>query len=460
MAIKNSEAIKQLILETYQKRTKGSDRHNEHAQQFLPGGDTRAIAFHAPYPFFATKGEGCCLYDCDNNKYIDFVNNFTALIHGHAHSHVTKAIMTQAEKGTAHGVPTQMQYQLAELLCNRVPSMDSLRYCNSGTEATLYAMRAARAFTGKNGFLKMDGGYNGSHDFVEVNITPDMTAQDLPTPRVEKGVPTSVLNDIFIVPFNDLTAAESILSQNKDQIAAILMEPMLGAGGLILPAPGYLQGMRELADKYGILLIFDEIITLRLHLGGMQAMENVIPDLTTIGKIMGGGLPIGAFGGRKDIMDQFDPRCEDFVVHSGTFSGNAMVMTAGLAAMEIYNQAEIERINILGDRLREGLKHAFKGNGIQGSFTGRGSLVGFTFAATKPQNAKETVMGLFPYRELMQYLHLGMINKGINYISRGAFALSTPMTEKEIDQVTGAFDETLAFLKPLIVEAYPEILIN
>ncbi|MBW2368875.1 MAG: aminotransferase class III-fold pyridoxal phosphate-dependent enzyme, partial [Deltaproteobacteria bacterium] len=246
MPIRNAESTKQQILETYQEKTKGSAEQNKTARRFLPGGDTRAVAYHAPYPFFAASGKGCCLYDCDGNETIDFVNNFTALIHGHAHPHVVEALVAQAGKGTAHGVPTQLQYQLAQIICDRVPSMDSLRYCNSGTEATLFAMRAARAFTGKNGFLRMDGGYNGSHDFVEVNITPDMAAEDLPAPTCEKGVSDSVLNDIYIAPFNDLEKAERILVQNKDHVAAILMEPMLGAGGLVMPAPGYLHGMRAL----------------------------------------------------------------------------------------------------------------------------------------------------------------------------------------------------------------------
>jgi glutamate-1-semialdehyde 2,1-aminomutase len=415
----------------------------------MPGGDTRSIGLFNPYPFFVVEGKGFHLCDADGNQYIDFVNNMTSMIHGHAHPHVMEAIRRQTEKGVTHGLPVESQYQLAELLCQRIPSMESLRFGNTGSEATMFCMRAARAFTGKDGILKMDGGYHGGHDFVQVNPMPDLSGQDLPQPQQTKGVPAGVVKDIFVTPFNDLETTDRILGANLDKIGAIIMEPMLGAGGGVGPIAGYLKGMRELADRYNVLLIFDEIISYRLHEGGLQAMEGIRPDLTALGKIIGGGLPIGAFGGRKDIMDLFDPTKPDAVTHSGTFTGNAVTMAAGCANLEIYTQTEIDRINRLGEYLAAGLNTAMKNAGLKGGTRGVGSLVGIAFTDKPLKSSKDVVLGLFPSFELMHYLHLEMLNRGIYFLDRGMFALSTPMTENEIDYCVNHFGQALQMLKPL-----------
>ena len=230
------------------------------------------------------------------------------------------------------------------------------------------------------------------------------------------------------------------------------MEPMLGAGGGVGPNTGYLKGMRELADRYDVLLIFDEIISYRLHEGGLQAMEDVKPDLTALGKIIGGGLPIGAFGGRTEIMDMFDPTKPDAVTHSGTFTGNAMTMAAGYANLEIYTQSEIDRINNLGEYLAAGLNTAIKKVGLKGKTRGIGSLVGIAFTDKPLNSSKDVVMGLIPSFELIQYLHLEMLNRGIYFLDRGMFTLSTPMTKNEIDNCINNFEEALEMLKPLADE--------
>ncbi len=452
MTSPKADGIKHDILQRYMERTKKSALHNENAKKYMPGGDTRSIGFFNPYPFFVVKGQGFHLYDADGNQYIDFVNNMTSLIHGHAHPHVMEAIRKQTQKGVTHGLPVEEQYQLANLLCERIPSMESLRYGNTGSEATMFCMRAARAFTGKDGILKMDGGYHGGHDFVQVNPMPDLAAEDLPQPQPTKGVPAGVVNDIFVTPFNDLETTDRILSTNKNKIGAIIMEPMLGAGGGVGPNTGYLKGMRELADRYDVLLIFDEIISYRLHEGGLQAMEDVKPDLTALGKIIGGGLPIGAFGGRTEIMDLFDPTKPDAVTHSGTFTGNAMTMAAGYANLEIYTQSEIDRINNLGEYLAAGLNTAIKKVGLKGKTRGIGSLVGIAFTDKPLNSSKDVVLGLIPSFELIQYLHLEMLNRGIYFLDRGMFTLSTPMTKNEIDYCVTNFEEALQMLKPLADE--------
>ena len=452
MGIEQLEEIKQEIWQEYLDRTKASQAHNQTAKESMPGGDTRSIGFFQPYPFFVARGEGCRLIDVDGNAYIDFVNNMTSLVHGHAHPHVMAAICRQTEQGITHGLPVEAQYRLAELLCTRMPSIDSLRFCNTGSEATLFCMRAARAFTGNERIIKMDGGYHGGHDFVQVNPMPDLAAEDLPASQPTKGVPTCVANTIRVVPFNDLDAMERVLEQEKDKAAAIIMEPMLGAGGGVAPREGYLKGIRELADRFGVLLIFDEIISLRVNEGGLQTREGVLPDLTAMGKIIGGGLPIGAFGGRKEIMDMFDPTREDALTHSGTFTGNAVTMAAGLANLEIYDQTEADRINSLGERLAAGINQVFDNLGIIGGTRGIGSMVGIAFTDKPLHTSKDVVLSLFPAIELMQYLHIDMLNQGVFFLNRGMFTVSTPMNEEIIDHTINVFKKSLERLKPMVEE--------
>jgi len=454
MASSEAEKIKQDILKRYQQRTKKSWELRQQAIQVLPGGDTRSVAYYPPYPFFAAEGKGCHIYDCDGNEYIDCVNNMTSLIHGHAHPHVVKAIQAQAEKGTAHAAPTELQYKLASMICDRIPSFEALRFCNSGTEATMFAIRAARVHTGKDIIIKMDGGYHGSHDYVEVNLLPDLTAEDLPSARVEAGVPASILNDVRIAPFNDLDAMERILKANQNRVAAIMVEPVLTQTGGILPKEGYLQGVRQLADKYGALLVFDEIITLRASVGGMQKMVGVMPDLTAIGKIIGGGLPVGAFGGRRDIMDIFDPAKPAAVTHSGTFSGNALTLAAGIATLEILGQDEIDRINNLGKQLRSGLKSALDNAGIKGQAGGFASAAFVSFFEQPYSNAKEAALAVIPTLDFAKDVHLELLNQGLYPITRGlvVFVVSTPMDEKKINQIIQRFEATLESVKPLAAE--------
>ena len=454
MSSEAAEKAKQSILSEYQARTKSSLELRKKAVRFLPGGDTRSVAYYPPYPFYATHGKGCFLYDRDGNEYIDCVNNMTSLIHGHAHPHVVAAICDQAAKGTAHAAPTELQSLHAEKICNRIPSMESLRFCNSGTEATMFAIRAARVFTRKNIIIKIDGGYHGSHDYVEVNLLPDLAAEDLPNASVEPGVPPAILNDVRIAPYNDLDAMRRILLADKGKVAAIVVEPILTQGGGIKPDEGYLAGLRELADAHEALLVFDEVITFRFSIGGLQLVENVRPDLTALGKIIGGGLPVGAFGGRADIMQMFDPSQPEAVTHSGTFSGNALTMAAGIATLDILGQDEIDRINRLGDRLRGNLKKAMDEVGITGQVRSVGSAIFSLFFEEPYRNAKEAVRSVIPSLELAQDFHLALLNQGIYAIAKGmmGFIISTPMDESTVDLIAERFKNALEQIKPLADE--------
>jgi len=446
------------ILERFTQRTVRSKSHVDRAKERLPGGDTRTATHFTPHPAYMERGRGCYLYDVDGNEYLDLLNNYTSLIHGHAHPAIIAATKAQLEKGTVFGSAGEIQYLHAEHLCGRLPSMDQVRYCNSGTEATLFAIRGARAFTGKDAYIKMDGGYHGSHDAVEVNIFPDTNPDGPPTAHLEHGAPASVLNDVLVARFNDLDSVETILKANADRVAAILTEPLMGAGGTIPPQSGYLEGLRNLADKYGVLLIFDEVMTFRLSSGGLQKIEGVKPDITSLAKIIGGGLPVGAFGGRKDIMARFDPAHEETIFQSGTFNGNNITMAAGLTALELYDQKAAGRLNNLGDRLRDGFMGVLKEAGIKGYMSGFGSMLTLHWRDQKPINATETVLGMKSAGDLPGLAHLEMMNHGVYSAPRGMFIPSTPMTEADIDKAVAAFRETLHTLKPYIADTIPDLL--
>ncbi|MCP4629643.1 MAG: aspartate aminotransferase family protein [bacterium] len=447
------------IIERFTERTGRSENHHARAKGCLPGGDTRSATYFTPYPVYMDSGSGCYLRDVDGNEYLDLLNNYTSLIHGHAHPAIIAATRAQLEKGTVFGAASEIQYRHAEHMCNRVPSLDRIRYCNSGTEATLFAIRAARAFTGKDAFIKIDGGYHGSHDAVEVNVFPDPDPEGPPSLVMGPGVPTSVRQDVLVVPFNDLDAIEKVLKDHIDKVAAILVEPFLGAGGAIPPQPGYLKGLRTLADKYEVVLIFDEVISFRLSTGGLQEIEGVKPDLTTLAKIIGGGLAIGAFGGRREIMSRFDPAHTETIFHSGTFNGNNITMAAGLTALELYNQKAADRLNRLGDELRHGFTAVLQEAGIKGYVAGYGSVMHLHWRDQPPTNATDSIVGQTNAGQLPAMVHLELLNRGVYVASRGMLVMSTPMISEDIQKAVQAFRDTLEVVKPYITDTLPHLLI-
>jgi glutamate-1-semialdehyde 2,1-aminomutase len=425
----------------------------------MPGGDTRTAIYYTPYPTYMEKGEGCRIYDCDGNVYTDYHNNYTSLIHGHAFQPVVHAAWEQLQKGTVFGAPGQVMYEHAQLLRSRVPSMERIRYTNSGTEATLMAMRAARAFTRKDVFVKMDGGYHGCHDFVEVNVWSDPDEKGVPIPRLTAaGVPVDVVRNTLVAHYNDLEGLEAILKANKDRIAGIILEPMQGAAGDLPAQPGYLRGVRELATRYGVLLVFDEIVTFRFSLGGIQAIEGIKPDLTTLGKIIGGGFAVGAYGGREEIMDLFNPEKPGSVSTSGTFNANNITMAAGIANLKAYDQAAIDRINALGTRLRQGFNRAFRAADLRGQATGQASMFTIHWTDASLARASDSAQHLIPAAELVKLLHLEMLSRGCFAPRRGQYAISTPMTDRHIDQTLEELAAALEYLRPYIVERTPHLL--
>ena len=460
IATRNAADVENDVLTRYRQRTSKSRIQHEIAQRYLPSGDTRMATHYRPYPTYMVKGEGAWLTDCDGNRYLDLLNNFTSLAHGHANPAVVEDAADQLMRGTVFGSATQPQVELAKLLIERIPGMDLLRFTNSGTEATMMMMRAARAYTGRDIIVKIDGGYHGAHDFVKVNISADVENGSQPQAKLEgRGVPDAVLNAVMVVPFNDLSYTESVLREHHQRIAALIVEPIPNSGGMIPPAPGYLRGLRELTARYDILLLLDEIVSLRVSSGGMQEIERIAPDLTALGKVIGGGFPIGAFGGKESIMQHFDPDLyADFIQHSGTFNGNNITMIAGLAAMRMLDQAAINRINELGQRLQDGINQICMARGIRARCHGYGSL-------QQIQWTDEPIVTLSDVRRATQdigksaeLLHLEMLNHGLHSSTRCMFNISTPTQESDIDTALEAIEAAFDTLRPYFREAAPRLL--
>ncbi|MDE2993693.1 MAG: aminotransferase class III-fold pyridoxal phosphate-dependent enzyme, partial [Chloroflexota bacterium] len=316
------DELRQRVEGEYYRRTPRSRVLHERAQAWLPGGETRTGTAFAPYPTYMDRGEGNYLYDVDGSRLLDFTNNSTSLIHGHAHSALVRAIREQAARGTGWHAPHELQARLARLLCERVPSLERVRFCNSGTEANMNAIKAARAFTGRDRIVKTDSAYHGSYEGVEFDGAGDSANGAAPAMRptpTSRGVPRSMAENVLTMPFDDCDAARRLVARHRHELAAVLVNPIVTRAGLHLPSPGYLGCLREVARDNDVLLIFDEVITLRIARGGAQDYYGVVPDLTAMGKIVGGGLPVGAFGGRADIMEVFATGDPPLVPHSGTF---------------------------------------------------------------------------------------------------------------------------------------------
>src|SRR5436189_2047405 len=323
----------------YRQTTAASRALHEKAVAVMPGGTTRTTTYFDPYPLYIERGEGCRIWDADGTERIDMLGNYTAMILGHAHPKIVEAIRNQAARGTGFAAANPVEVELATLLCERVPIRDAVRFCNSGTEATMFAMRLARAFTGRPSIARMEGGYHGTHDYAEVSTHPAAAeAGPAEEPRAapdSMGTPGWALEEVVVLPFNNASAAERIIRREGSRLAAVILEPIIGAGGVIPATPEFLRRLRDVTHELGILLIFDEVISFRVAPGGAQELYGILPDLTTLGKIIGGGLPVAAFGGRADVMELLDPRRPGFLPQAGTLNGHPLGMAAGVATLAL-----------------------------------------------------------------------------------------------------------------------------
>ncbi|HKA63551.1 MAG TPA: aspartate aminotransferase family protein [Methylomirabilota bacterium] len=425
----------------YQAKTPRSHQLFEEALRVMPGGNSRTTTFFDPYPFYITRGEGARIWDADGVERLDFNGNYTSLILGHANPQVVKAIQDAATHGMSFPGPSEHEIRLAEILTTRIPGMEVVRFANSGTEATMHAVRVARAYRGRAKIAKFEGAYHGTHDWVLVSVAPDpATAGSRKRPKSvawSAGVPPMVLKHVVTLPWNDAGACEKILEKQASDLAAVIIDPLFANAGMIPPREGFLEKLREITQRLDILLIFDEVISFRVGRGGAQERFGIRPDLTTLGKIIGGGLAVGAFGGRADVMNPYDPRDgKGRINHGGTFNANPLTMAGGIATMEQLTPEAYARLEALGERLRDGVRRLLRKKGSAGQISGTGSL--FWIHHTKKK--------LSDYRSARpedptapSRTFLGLVNEGVLLSQRGLGACSLAMTDADVDR----FVETL-----------------
>lgn len=415
-----AEAIDSAVVR-YTKRNPQSALQYERAVRVMPGGNTRTVVFYSPFPLAIARGEGCRLWDADGHEYIDFIAEFTAGIYGHSNPVIRKALDLALDSGINLSGHNLLESELAHLICDRFPAVDAVRFTNSGTEANLMAISAARVHAGRDKVIVFGGGYHGGVlTFANGNS------------------PVNVPHDVLIASYNDLASVQDLFESHGDEVAAVVVEPMQGAAGCICGEREFLAGLRALASKYGALLIFDEVMTSRLAPGGLQEALGIKPDLTTLGKYIGGGMSFGAFGGQASIMDQFDPRKPGATPHAGTFNNNVLTMAAGTAGLSRLYTADVAReMNAMGDRLREQLNAICAARNVPLQFIGRGSLMNLQAGRHAIRSVKDLLPAGNSVKDLF-FFH--MVEHGIYLARRGFIVLSMPITDKEIGRLLSAFD--------------------
>jgi glutamate-1-semialdehyde 2,1-aminomutase len=417
------------------------------AQRVFPDGTSRATIERDPAPRYVSHGKGAYLFDIDGRRLLDLNNNFTTLIHGHGFVPVAEALERQLRNGTCFANPTEGEIALAELICARVPRLEHVRFVNTGSEAVMFAIKAARAFTGRPAIAKIEGAYHGNYDWVEVSQTiapANWGAADAPaTVPYYRGMPDSVLAEVVPIRFNDADGAVRLLTQHAQRLAAIIIDPMPSRAGLIAPEPDFVAALQETAHKFGIVVIADEVLNFRQSYHGASSRYGLTPDLFALGKIIGGGLPIGAVGGRADIMRVFDASAgRPALPQGGTFSANPLSMVAGHVSMQHLDEAAFERLERLGNDLRRRLMHVIEQRQAPFSVTGAASLFRIHPRRRIPREFRDAYD---PPAEaaLVKALSRFFGENAIILPAAAAASLSTPMTETEIDMIVQVFEAFL-----------------
>lgn len=422
-------------------KRKKSQRLYKKALEIMPGGvnsPVRAFKAVGGNPVFISKAKGSKIYDVDGNQYIDYVLSWGPLILGHAHPKVVNALKKAVEKGTSYGAPTQLEIELASLVKKAFPSIEKIRMVNSGTEATMSAIRLARGFTKRSKVVKFEGCYHGHVDGLLVSAGSGATTFGIPD---SLGVPVSYTQETIVLPFNDREAFKSTLKEHWKDIACVIVEPVVGNMGCILPREEFLHALREETEKYGIVLIFDEVMTgFRVSFGGAQQYYGVKPDLTCLGKVIGGGLPVGAYGGKKEIMSLIAP--EGGVYQAGTLSGNPLAMTAGIETLKVLSKpSTYKKLEERMRQLEEGLKDAAKKAQVNVKFYRAGTMFCTYFTETDVVDARTAKTS---DTEKFKKFFWGMLDRGV-YIAPSQFEagfISTAHTEKDIEKTVQAAYES------------------
>ena len=408
--------------EAYVSRNPSSLAAHVEAAASLPGGNTRTVLFHGPFPLLMARGEGCRLWDADGHEYVDLLGEYTAGLYGHSHPVIRAALDRALDGGWNMGGHGAMEGRLARLICERFPSIDLVRFTNSGTEANLLAIATAVAATGRRKVMVFEGGYHGGVLYFGGG-----------------GSPVNVPHDWVLAPYNDAPGTLELAERHADDLACILVEPMVGSGGCIPAEPAFLQALRDAADRAGAVLIFDEVMTSRMSAGGQQARLGITPDMTTLGKYIGGGMSFGAFGGKRSLMELYDPRRADALPHAGTFNNNVLTMHAGVAGLEeVFTAEAADRLFNRGEALRARLNAAGRGVAVQ--WSGLGSLMTPHFVRGPVRRPAD---GAASDPRLRELLFLDMLERGFYLARRGMVALSLEVGAAELDGFAGAFEDWL-----------------
>ena len=402
-----------------------------------------------PHPIYLRSGHGSRVTDVDGIERIDFSNNFTAMIHGYANPVIETAVLEQLRLGTSFSLATEKEVDLAELLCARIPTVEQVRFMNSGTEAVMHAIRAARAHTGRHKIAKCEGAYHGSYDYAEVSLgssPPEWGEQRPAAVAYAQGTPRAVLEDVVVIPFNDTDSAAAVLDAAKSELAGVLIDPIANRAGMIPATSEFLDMLREFCDANDVVLISDEVLCFRLGYHGAQSEFGYEADLTVLGKIIGGGFPVGAVGGRAPFMAVFDPTAgKPAMAQSGTFSGNPITMSAGIAGMELLTREAFNHLDTLGARARARLRDVIAAAKVPGQVTGRGSLfrihltdrtlLGYRDAYPTPEESAR-----------LNHLYEYLLDHGFLISPTGMCALTTPMDEADIEGLSAAVSAGLTHM--------------
>ncbi|MEE9284571.1 MAG: aspartate aminotransferase family protein [Dehalococcoidia bacterium] len=427
----------------YRERTPRSRELFDEVSRLIPGGVTGTGFLH-PYPSYIARADGCYLYDVDGNRLTDFMNAAFVLPLGHNHPKVKQAIRKQLKNGMFFTFPSTVEHELAREIVDRIPSIEKVRFSVSGTEATMYATRLARAFTGRTKVAKVVGGYHGTHDGLWIGVGRAAGTGEISVPA---GVIPEAREELVFLEFNDAEASVKAIEDEKDRLAAVIIEPIMGAGGLLPPGPGYLEALRDVTAKHGIVLIFDEMISFSIARGGAQEFYGVTPDMTTTGKCAGGGLPIGVFGGRAEIMDLVDPTKSSTgyakVSHIATYGGHPLAMVSGLAYLQAMTPEVYARLHRLGDMVRSELRRLFARLEVPMQVTGVAHLFGFHWTQQEVTDYRSAASS---DRDVIHDICLALISKGYFPSSGARCCVSAAMSERHIRGFVRAMEESLVEL--------------